>query len=155
MTEPTSVAESTNPDATSKSMEPTNQTPDSPPLLQSLMDQLLNLRNAKKILTKEIDALTEKYDRIKDQIIEILDMQGTRGAMSKTATVAISESEIPSVEDKLAFWEYVRNTDGYELLDLRPGITATRELHHMGTNIPGLKFITVRRLSLTAIKGKK
>jgi hypothetical protein len=62
-------------------------------------------------LNRQLKPLKEKREALDNQIKEVLIAEGQTRAGNKTASVSISESEHPSLTNKLAFLKWLRTTD--------------------------------------------
>lgn len=115
------------------------------------IDQLYELRQRKKDLEKEIDALEEEMEELEASIMAHMDTEGTTLTRGGRASVSILESEVPSVEDWDAVHEFVKKHDALYLLERRIALGAWRELKDAGELMPGTTPVIKRKLSVRKV----
>lgn len=115
------------------------------------IDQLHALREQKRALEEQIKQLSERMNELENQLIAQMDEEGVTKATGNTATVSISTSVKPSVEDWDAFYAYIHRHKYYHLLERRPSVTGCRELLETKGKIPGVIPFTQRKLNIRSI----
>lgn len=116
--------------------------------LGSMIDDLHELRAEKRTLEKELKALERRYSEKQQEVIEQMHAQGVIKMTGGLATVSISTSIKPSVEDWDTFYEFIHRHKYYHLLERRPAVLACRELFETKGVIPGVVPFTKETLNL-------
>lgn len=109
------------------------------------------IREEKRAIEKELKAVEERYKHLERHIMELLDKDEVTRAACKEASVGITESVHPSVEDWDKFYEYIHDNEAFYLLERRPASRACREMFELQTPIPGVVPFTKRKLTLTSL----
>ncbi len=114
------------------------------------IDTLFALREKKRAINTKLKDLETEMSPLEAEIMSALDAEGTIKTSSRTATVSISEQEVPSASDWEKFNKYVRRNNYFHLYQRRVSATAFRELleSRRGKAIPGIESVTVRKLNL-------
>lgn len=115
------------------------------------IDRLHALREQKRALEEQIKQLSEQMDELENQLIAQMDKEGVTKASGRAATVSITTSVKPSVEDWDAFYAYIHRHKYYHLLERRPSVTGCRELLETKGKIPGVIPFTQRKLNIRSI----
>jgi len=115
------------------------------------IDQLHALREQKRALEEQIKQLSEQMNELENQLIDQMDKEGVTKASGRAATVSITTSVKPSVEDWDAFYAYIHRHKYYHLLERRPSVTGCRELLETKGKIPGVIPFTQRKLNMRSI----
>ncbi len=123
--------------------------------IQGEMDKqiakMLELREQIRTYQNSIDTLQHDYDKIGDELLDNMDLLGLKAARTDQATLSVSETTRPGVEDWIAFTSYVFENKALELLERRPAVKACLELNQLGTEIPGIYFFTKRKVNLRTL----
>lgn len=112
------------------------------------IDALFALREKKRAHEKEISELERKYGVLEQELIQQLAAEGISSGKGKKASVSVTESIKPNVEDWDAFYAYIRKTKYFHLLERRPSVTGCRELFDTKGRIPGVVPFTKVTLNL-------
>jgi len=115
------------------------------------IDQLHALREQKRALEEQIKQLSGQMDELENQLIDQMDKEGVTKSTGNAATVSISTSVKPSVDDWDAFYAYIHRYKYYHLLERRPSVTGCRELLETKGKIPGVIPFTQRKLNIRSI----
>lgn len=115
------------------------------------IDQLHALREQKRTLEKQVQLLEETARELESQLIDEMDKQGVAKSTGKKATVSITESVKPSVDDWDAFYAYIHKNKYYHLLERRPSVTGCRELLELKGKVPGVVPFTQRKLNIRTV----
>lgn len=115
------------------------------------IDQLHALRKQKRALEEQIKQLSGQMDELENQLIDQMDKEGVTKSTGNTATVSISTSVKPSVDDWDAFYAYIHRYKYYHLLERRPSVTGCRELLETKGKIPGVVPFTQRKLNIRSV----
>ena len=116
--------------------------------LGAAIDKLHNLREKKRELEDEVKKIRKIMDEEEINIFALLEEQDIPGAKGHTASVSITESIVPVIENDEIFFEHVLTTGDIHLLERRPSVRAFRETMESGDTVPGLRPFTRRTLSL-------
>jgi predicted metal-binding protein len=115
------------------------------------IDKLFSLREQKRALEAEVKQISEQMAELEAELIEKMDAEGVVKSTGKTATVSISESVRPNVDDWDAFYKFIHRYKFYHLLERRPSVTGCRELFETKGAIPGVIPFTQRKLNLRTL----
>lgn len=115
------------------------------------IDALHALREEKRQLEELLKAKAQEIDLAENDLIEQMDQQNITKSTGSKATVSISTSVKPSVEDWDAFYAYIHKNKYYHLLERRPSVTGCRELFDHKGAIPGVVPFTQRKLSIRSV----
>lgn len=118
------------------------------PTLQELITQSKNLRNEATEYTRLADQAKAAREEIDRKIIEILEEQGVDSTRTDVASVSISVTNHPNVDDWDAFAEYVVENNAVYLLQRRVSAKAVEELTAGGEAVPGVSFFVKKSLNL-------
>ena len=115
------------------------------------IDALHALREEKRQLEELLKAKAQEIDLVENDLIEQMDQQNITKSTCSKATVSISTSVKPSVEDWDAFYAYIHKNKYYHLLERRPSVTGCRELFDTKGKIPGVVPFTQRKLNIRSV----
>lgn len=115
------------------------------------IDSLHALREEKRLLEEQVKAKTQEIDLAENELIEQMDQQNITKSTGSKATVSITTSEKPSVEDWNAFYAFIGKNKYYHLLERRPSVTGCRELFDTKGKIPGVVPFTQRKLNIRSV----
>lgn len=115
------------------------------------IDALHALREEKRQLEELLKAKAQEIDLAENDLIEQMDQQNITKSTGSKATVSISTSVKPSVEDWDAFYAYIHKNKYYHLLERRPSVTGCRELFDTKGKIPGVVPFTQRKLNIRSV----
>ncbi len=114
-----------------------------------VIDDLYALRARRMALSKEVDELKAQEAELRGIIITQLRDIGLDGGKGSTANALITTSTQAQITNWPAFFEYIRETGGGDLVQKRVAIQAVRDRWDSGEEIPGLTAVEVVDLSLT------
>ena len=112
------------------------------------IDSLQKLREKKRKLEASVKEVAEQMSGLEKELMEQMDTEGVMKSTGKLASVAISESVKPSIEDWDLFYGYIHRNKYYHLLERRPSVTGCRELFEKRGKIPGVVPFTQRTINL-------
>ena len=115
------------------------------------IDALHALREEKRQLEELLKAKAQEIDLVENDLIEQMDQQNITKSTGSKATVSISMSVKPSVEDWDVFYAYIHKNKYYHLLERRPSVTGCRELFDHKGAIPGVVPFTQRKLNIRSV----
>ena len=119
----------------------------------TLIDSLYALRAKRLELEKVVEGHKQEEQRMRDEIIAILNTTGLRGAKGMAATAALVHKTKPQVTDWDQVYNYIRSTGEFGLLHKRITEGLWGALREDGFTVPGTEPIVLTDLSLT--KGAK
>lgn len=122
-----------------------------PQSLGAIIDQYRTLYDQRAELNRQADALTKDMATLAPQILTRLGELEIDSAKGKLAQVRVEEKVYPAVKDWDAFYQHIKNSEAFYLLEKRPTVVAFRELIAAGETIPGVEPFTRRDLICTAI----
>lgn len=120
--------------------------------LGDMIAELDDLRDRKRDLNAELDAVKERFNELEQSILDALDAQGIEMTRTNRASVSISTQIYPTVVDWEITQQYIRDNDALYLYQKRLGAGACQELWNAGEDIPGVEQHEKRGLNLRKIK---
>lgn len=115
------------------------------------IDSLHALREEKRLLEEQVKAKAQEINLAENELIEQMDQQNITKSTGSKATVSITTSVKPSVEDWDAFYAFIGKNKYYHLLERRPSVTGCRELFDTKGKIPGVVPFTQRKLNIRSV----
>ena len=115
------------------------------------IDSLHALREEKRLLEEQVKAKAQEIDLAENELIEQMDQQNISKSTGSKATVSITTSVKPSVEDWDAFYAFIHKNKYYHLLERRPSVTGCRELFDTKGAVPGVVPFTQRKLNIRSV----
>lgn len=115
------------------------------------IDALHVLREDKRMLEEQVKAKAQEIEVAENDLIDQMDAQSITKSTGAKATVSISVSVKPSVEDWDAFYAYIHRHKFYHLLERRPSVTGCRELFDTKGKVPGVVPFTQRKLNIRSV----
>lgn len=115
------------------------------------IDALHALREQKRLLEEQLKQKVEEIALAENDLIGDMDTQGVVRSTGSLATVSISSSVKPSVEDWDAFYAFIHRNKYYHLLERRPSVTGCRELLETKGKVPGVVPFTQRKLNIRSV----
>lgn len=94
----------------------------------SMVDEMHKLRERKRAVQKELDAIDADFDALKERCIEALRTQGLDKGTGKLASCAISEQIVANVVDWDKVYAYVKKSGYFHLFERRIAGAAFKEL---------------------------
>ncbi len=118
--------------------------------LGAQIDALFDLRERKRAADEVVDEIKALIEAKEFQLQAEMEQQGVARASGRKASVGISESVVPQVEDWDEFYKYIRRNGAFELLERRPAAAAFREhaQNRRDHTVPGVVPFLKRKLSL-------
>lgn len=113
-----------------------------------MTDDLVKLRDRKRELQDQIDAIEQEYKALEEQLIQKLDSEGTDKGAGKLGTCSVTSSVVANVVDWDALNAYIKKTGYFHLYQRRVSDPAARELFESKGKIPGVEPFTKRKLNL-------
>jgi len=116
----------------------------------TLIDQLQEKRNEKRVLDKQVKDLADEIVDLRIRIRETMDVLGLETASGKTLSVSTKDTNIGQIEDIDSFYDFIRENDALYFLERRVSQAAFQEFveHHEGELPPGLTVFVKQDLNL-------
>lgn len=115
------------------------------------IDTLQKLREKKRKLEASVKEVADSMSVLEKELMEQMDTEGVMKSTGKLASVSISESVKPSIEDWDLFYGYIHRNKYYHLLERRPSVTGCRELFEKKGKIPGVVPFTQRTINMRSV----
>ena len=112
------------------------------------VDHFFLLRERKRQLERQLEELEAEIRFKEMELMASMDAQGISKVTGMSATVSVSESVKPSVEDWTEFEEYIHANRYFHLLERRPSVLGCRELFEKNGRIPGVVPYIQRKLRM-------
>jgi hypothetical protein len=122
-----------------------------PKALGACADKLFELRNKRLEMQKAVDLVAKEESALKTHIIDNLPKSQASGVAGKLARVSITSKEIPQVKDWTVFYEYVRKTKQFDLMQRRLSDGAVKDRLDEGINIPGVELFNAVSVSINKL----
>jgi hypothetical protein len=103
-----------------------------------LSRKLFDLKNKKSELNKEVKELNPLIEEVEKALLAKMRDEGLPLISNDLGTVYISPQVVPTVINWDMFYEYVRKTNSFHLLERRLTSTAYREMIENGEEVPGV-----------------
>lgn len=118
--------------------------------VNSLISNLAKVKAEITELNKQVKKLTERRDLLESELIAAMKETGVDQLRNDVATVSLTETDLPQVEDWDRFYNFILRNKALYLLERRPASKAYREMLEMrkGRAIPGVKTFTKTGISL-------
>lgn len=116
------------------------------------INAMFKIREKVRKLDNEIKDLNDEKAKIEVKLLEQMDAEGMTRAAGAKASVTVTESIKPSVEDWDLFYKYISRMKYYHLLERRPSVTGCRELFEKRGKIPGVVPYTQRQIQMRTNK---
>ena len=124
----------------------------------ALSDLLYDLRQLaklpKSLATPFDDVLDPVLKAVEEQFIQTLSVGESSGAQGFHSRTQITESVVPTLEDKPKFYAYVKKHGAFELLNQSLNRNAIQERWDNKKQIPGIGKYHVKKVSCTKLSGK-
>lgn len=116
------------------------------------IDAMFKIREEIRKYEAKIKELEKQKSGIELLLLKQMDEQGMTRAAGAKASVTVSESVKPSVEDWDLFYKYIHRMKLYHLLERRPSVAGCRELFEKRGKIPGVVPFVQRQLQMRTNK---
>lgn len=114
-----------------------------------LINKLIELRDQKRELEKQVSAIESQYNETKQELINVFKNDGTFSGKTAKGSATLTEKTLATASNIDAFWDYVLNARDPSLMSYaRPNNKACQELLALGIDIPGITLITQQDISL-------
>jgi hypothetical protein len=131
--------------------------PDALPI-GAVADLLFDLRTARKtlaVLAAPFEDLLGPAEKLLDEhFIQKLAVGESSGVQGRTARVQVTESVVPTLDDPVKFYAFLKKTGDFELLNRALNRAAVNERWAAHKQVPGVGKFHVKRVSCTKLSGK-
>jgi hypothetical protein len=121
-----------------------------PETLGACADLLYDIKERRRTLEGEAEEWHKHETALTEHIIRVMPKSDS-GAMGKHHKVQVVTRVKPRVSDWAAFFEYIRKTRAFELLQRRIADGAIQERWDAKKKVPGVETFNVVTLSLTKV----
>jgi hypothetical protein len=121
--------------------------------LGARIDQLNEIREKIRVLESQAKELKESKSLLEDDILEQMSKEGITKSTGTTASVSVSTTVVPQVEDWDKFYTYILRQKAFHLLERRAASAAWREEveARKGKHLPGVSPFTKTALNLRSL----
>jgi hypothetical protein len=124
-----------------------------PKKLGDCIDLAFKLRSERLELEKQVAEKKALEDAAKEHLLTEFKDDAINGARGKTCLASLVIDEVPQIDPDNggwpAFYEYLKKTGEFELLEKRLGKLAAQERWEAGKSIPGVKKFINKKINLT------
>ncbi len=124
----------------------------------ALSDLLYDLRQTGKILNTIVapfdDVVAPAIKLVEEHFIQKLAADESSGVQGKKSRVQVTVSVIPVVDDWPVFYEHIRKTKSFELLNRAVNRAAVTERWDQKKQVPGVGTFHAKKVSCTKLGGK-
>jgi hypothetical protein len=112
----------------------------------ALRDKIKSLNDAHKLAMKPYNEAADKFDAL---LLARIDELGVKSVATEAGTIFPLERWTASAEDAEKFRQYLIDMEEWDLADIKPNVTATREYLEKNKMLPpGVKTSVFRDLGL-------
>lgn len=116
------------------------------------IDKLSAIRENIREYEAKIKVLQEEKSKLEELVLSQLNELGLDKATGQKATVSITTTEVPSVQDWDKFHSYILRNKAFYLLERRAAVAAWREeVKSRSKPIPGVESFTKTTLNLRSL----
>lgn len=119
--------------------------------ISDAIEILASIREEIAELNRKLKDLSKQESEQQQQLMTLLEEHGMKRVSNNSYTVSINESQVPTVQDWDAFYQYIHDNNAAYLLERRPSTKPYRELLEQGIEVPGVVPFVRRTLSLRMI----
>jgi len=120
--------------------------------LNDKIDEMFNLREKKRLLEAEIKEISADLAACKLDLINRCAEVGTVTARGTLASIVVTETLVPRIDDWGLISDWVMANDGVYLLHRRVSSGAWKELLDAGIQVPGIDPFNKVDISLTKLR---
>ena len=124
------------------------------PLPKSLgrcADLYHEVKELRLAMQKEVDAVKDRETEIYKHLVDNLSASDDTGAAGLKYRAQIKTDTVDTVDDWELVHDYVYENDRFDLLGKSLAKKAAKEMREAGVKIPGVKQMTVKKISVTKI----
>lgn len=120
--------------------------------LNDLITERQRIKDERSALSAQDSALARQLDDIDQQLLALMDEQGTTSTAIQTdgarISVSISEQTVPTVTNWQAVYDYIERTGRFQLFERRMSSAAFREIIGLEGEVPGVQPFTRRTINM-------
>jgi hypothetical protein len=120
--------------------------------IDSVIDQMFALREAKRALESDIKQLNKEYLILNDWLMERYKDIGTTTGRGTLASATLTETTVPNIEDWGEVCDWIKENDAMYLCHRRISAGPWKELMDSGETVRGISSFTKRAISLTKLR---
>lgn len=120
-----------------------------PKTLGAAIDTLYSLREERLAAQKIVDAKQVQETALHAHIIQKLEEQDMEGSKGALATASIQRSTQADVFDWNEYCKYMAKNKAWDMVQQRASITALRARWDNKVDVPGVRPVVVKKLSVT------
>jgi len=125
-----------------------------PKSLALAADLYYSKREDRLALQRQVDALKEDEEALKNHLIDSIPKSNATGIAGKLVRVSVTSKEVPQVQDWDAFYSYVAKNvkkGSFALLNRAVNAKAVNEIWADGKTVPGVGVFTAVNLSVNKL----
>lgn len=122
-----------------------------PKTIGACADLLYELKQQRLAIQKQVDELADFEAKIKEHVINTLPKHDQTGAIGKLAKVTVVTKLVPQLQDKEAFYKWLKRTGEFDLLPSGVSRKAVEERWEAGKKVPGVEPFTAVTISLNKL----
>lgn len=122
-----------------------------PKSVGACVDLLYQRRAERLAVQARVEELKADEADLERHIFNTFGKQELRGAKGSVASASIKEDNVPTIEDWDVFFEHVKKTKSWDMLQRRLSTTAVRERWKSNKEVPGVGVFHKMSLSLTKV----
>lgn len=123
-----------------------------PKSLGALLNRLGTINLQKKKAQAELKKITQSETDLKEHLIKTFTKDQLQSAKGKTCMVSVTKTDVPSIVDWDAFWQYAKRKSNNDLIHRRVATAAWRERLLDHKEVPGVELFTRVGLSVRQLK---
>ena len=120
-----------------------------PTTLGACADLLYRMRAKRLAAESKVQVMKADEEALKAHLIGNLRADDAEGVLGKVAKVVVNSERVAKVESWDQFYQYIRTTGQFDLLQRRPADTALRERWAAEESVPGVVPFKVFKVSIT------
>lgn len=109
--------------------------------LSELSHALFECKEKKRQINKDLMDLNEQIRELEHRIWQCMESDDLLKFTTPDGTIYISPQIVPKVVDWGKFYEYIKETEAFHMLERRPSRAAFRELHEAHKAVPGVEAV--------------
>ncbi len=122
-----------------------------PKALGACVDAFKEVNLLRLAMDKDVKAIKQREIEIKEHLIENLSASDTTGVSGKRYRAQITREDQPTPDDWEKIYDYISENDRFDLMGKSLNTKAVKEMWDNDEDIPGVKIIQVKKLSITKL----
>lgn len=120
-----------------------------PKTLGACVDRLFAIRAERSQINVVDTKLDEERKAIEKRLIDELPASNADGITGKMARATVISKRVGTISDPAKLKAYIKKTGAFELISMRLSQEAVTERWEAKKQVPGVKGLTVKKISLT------